>query len=524
MPEWNPPISLPRFTDEEFEKKQAEYVAKEGYYVTVPKLRDIIHIGTPPEPKRAEFFAWRDGSLNETNPWRYRQITKMVQDKRRRRNSSLASPIPTWGRNVASVLTFMDDINDTLGSAGVLLRFAARLAPRALGRVLLGPVGWLFLAADIAGLILDLMRLPFTCLPIKRTLHGVADLNPFSKQSRTRRARKMRRLLPGKGELIELAQTTDNIWGIGLCLGPIIGFAYDSIAGTYRALAGQKVTFFKNPPGQYKHEKQALRTLRDVQIAAALQEIMTEEEHLAMMLALSGAAAIVQPYIQLWNPLDQVQGLQYAEIRAPAPEYPTTLFVLEEKGIDPRDATGWPGLDKEFATIEELWDYNQVKAADALMSFAVRNRQNYIGSTGCQHALQFGLHMQHMIEGPGTVDVEYTDDWQGWNNYLSTGCRFTGAKGGYRYSCDEYYETTHRLGDQMLRVSGCMRGIGFPYSIKALQPFPLKSRDCTVGIGKEWCAGPPPIWVNGVHVDPLDEAVLEGQNIVVTGPFGPGFS
>lgn len=454
MPKWELPVSLPRFTDEEYDRKREAYIAKEGYYVSVPRLRDIIHLGRPNEPDKAEFKKWRTGELRKTDPLRHGEITRILDDKRRKRNSFLASPVPTWGKNVASALTFLDDVNDSLGTAGVLCRFAARLAPRVLSRFLLGPVGWLFLAAELAGLILQLMRLPFTCLPIKRTFHGVAEMNPFSKQAKTRRARKLRRILPGKGELIEMAQTTDNIWGIGLCLGPIIGFAYDALAGTYRAAAGQEVTWLRDPPDLKKHERNTIWAMRNAQIAAAIKELMTEDEHLAMMLALNGATQIIKPYIELWNPLDEVEGLQYAEIQAPIPRYPTTIFVLEEVGIGPGQAVGWPGLDKEYASIEELWDYNQAKAADAIMDFATRNRRSMLGSVGVQNAWEFGLNMQALIEGPGTVEYEYEPTYKGWGNYFSTGCEAIQCQGGYRYSCGRWQHTTHRFGTQMVRVSG----------------------------------------------------------------------
>lgn len=454
MPAWEFPVSLPTFTDAEFEKKQAEYIAKEGHYVTIPRLRDIIKLGRIPEPDKAEWKKWKSGELRRTDLLRHGQITRLLNDKRRRRNAALASPMPTWGKNVASVLTFMDDINDTLGTAGVICRFAARLAPRVLSRFLLGPAGWLFLAAEIAGLILQLMRLPFTCLPGKRTFEAAADMNPFSKKAKTRRARKLRRILPGKGELIEMAQTSNGIWGIGLCLGPALGFVYDVVAGGYRTIRGQKVTWFKDPPPLKEYQKSSVFALRNSQVGAAIKEIMTEDEHLAMMLALNGATQILRAYFETWNPIDEVEGLQYALLPAPRPRYETTIFVLQEVGIGPGEAVGWPGLDKEFATIEELWDQNQEPAADALLDFGRRNNQNYIGAIGCQNAWEFGMNMQHMIEGPGTVDYGYDGDYKGWSDYYNNNCEFTNAKGGYRYWCDVYYDTYHRMGDQMLRVSG----------------------------------------------------------------------
>lgn len=51
MVDWNFPVSLPKFTDEKFEVEQAVYVSKHGYYVDVPGLEDVIHLGWNKERK-----------------------------------------------------------------------------------------------------------------------------------------------------------------------------------------------------------------------------------------------------------------------------------------------------------------------------------------------------------------------------------------------------------------------------------------------------------------------------------------
>ena len=458
--------------------KQREYTDKYGYYVTVPKLEDVIHIYTPKDPDENEFNDWRERQKYEwlirrypqsrkVPDWRemadramphhrYSEVSQIIENKRLRARRIAASPMPTLGKNIGSVMTTLDDVNDLLGTCGVVLRFAAWLVPRFAKRFFLGPIGWLFLAADVVGIIMTLFMsartIGATCITRKRYLEDLSYLNPFSKEAKTRRARKVRKILPGKGEILEGLQTTDQLFGIGLCLGPLVGFVLDTITGTVRAVKGQKVTWFRDPPDPYKHEKHAMALMRHAHAASLVMDEFTDGEHLALLLALNGATQILNPYMKLWNPLDEVEGLEYALFDAPTPQSPTTRFVLEEMGIDWTQAVGWPGLDKKEATVEELWDAHQHTAAAAFMDFCVRNRRNYVGAIGAQNAFEFALNMQGMVESWESVEVEYEPEVQQWVEWHKNGCQFLDCKPSVKQGCMRYQPTYYRFGEQWLCV------------------------------------------------------------------------
>jgi len=478
MVDWKVPVELPRWTTEEMAAKQREYTDKYGYYVTVPGVEDIIHLKTPKEPDQNEFDAWRERQKYEwlirrypesrkVPDWqemrdrampqgRYSQVTEIIENKRLTARRIAASPMPTIGKNIGSVMTSLDDANDLLGTVGVVLRFAAWLVPRFAKRFFLGPVGWLFLAADIFGLIMTLFMsartFGATCITRKRHLEDMAGVNPFSKEARTARARKVRRVLPRKGEIIEGLQTTDQLFGIGICLGPVVGFVTDVIAGTVRSVKGQKVTWFRNPPDPYNHEKKAMLMMRHAHAASLAMDEFTDGQHLALLLALNGATQILNAYMKEWNPLDEVEGLEYALFDAPTPEHPTTRFVLEEMGIDWTQAVGWPGLDRKEATMEELWDAHQNTAAAAFMDFCTRNKRNYVGAIGAQNAFEFALNMQGMVEGWESVEVEYTPEVQQWVEWHKNGCQFLDCEKAAKQGCMRYQRTSYRFGDEWLHL------------------------------------------------------------------------
>lgn len=474
MPEWKFPVDLPRFTNDEYEAKKAAYVSEHGYTISPPKISDIIHIGLNREPDDEEFSRydksrrldylitkyptsksvpkWEDQREGLIDPGRYDNINNLMQRKRDKYNAMLASPAPTWLTNAGSVMTFFDDINDMAGTAAVLCRIAARFAPRILARFFLGPAGWLLLIAELFGLMMTLTRLPISCIVSKRHFHSVSEMNPFSKNARAVRARKLRRVLPGKGELIEMAQASDQLFGIGLCLGPIVGFAQDIVAGTVRAIRGEKVSWHGVPPKPSTPETHALRTLRFAQMVGLAKDIMTEDEHWLYMVALNGATQILKPYFDEWDPFDQVEGMEHALLEPPKPRYATTKSILEEFGVPPGEKIGWPGLDKKEATADELWNFYQDPCAESYTAFAMRNRRNQLGMTGAQNGYDFSKNMLLFASGYETVEENFAPGWDGWNKYYNDGCRLPDCFSFWGGEYTRRQATSRRMGDQVVTV------------------------------------------------------------------------
>ena len=504
--EYKFPVDLPRYTTEEYEQKKARYVAEHGYTISPPKLSDIIHLGFHKEPDDEEFSrydkarrfdyllnkypasksvpAWRQQKLDLITARRYDDINGIMQNKRDKYNRMLASPAPTWLTNAGSVMTFFDDINDMAGTAAVLCRIAARLAPRILSKFFLGPAGWLLLIADLFGLMMALTRLPIACIIGKRHFNSVSEMNPFSKKARGVRAGKLRRVLPGKGELIEMAQASDQLFGIGLCLGPIVGFAQDIVTGVVRTVQGQEVSWHSKPPSPSTPERHALRTLRFAQTIGLAHDIMTEDEHWLSMIALNGATQILKPYFDVWDPFMEVEGLENVLFKAPQPEKATTKAILEEFGVTPGQKVGWPGLNKIEATAEELWDFYQQPAAESYMAFSKRNRQNHVGMTGAQNGHDFSKNMLLFACGYNTVMEEFEDGWGGWYAWYEGGCEFIGCGSWVVGGNWDAKGTTTWFGDEGLHVDGSATYDRVMERYQKKYPPSLRCRDCTIRIDK----------------------------------------
>ncbi|MBA7496097.1 hypothetical protein ES702_06695 [subsurface metagenome] len=506
--EYKFPVSLPRFTDEIMKAKKAAYVAKHGYYISPPRLSDIIHIRFHKEPDDKEWEDFKSGALKRNNPKRHGEVVDLLESKRARYRRMLASPAPTWLTNVGSVMTFMDDVNDFAGTLGVVCRIAARFAPKILSRFFLGPAGWLFLVADIFSMLMAFWRGPLSCIANKRQFEAMSDYNPFSKKSKARRARKLRKVLPGKGEMIELLQVTDNLFGIGLCLGPLVGFAQDIVAGTVRTVRGEKVGWHAPPPRPRSYEQNAFRVLKFAQVVGLASDEFTDDEHWMIYACLNGATQVIKPYRDIWDPFDQVDGLEHLLFEAPKPVYSTTKFILEEFGVDPEVNIGWPGLNKKYATADELWNFYQGSAAERFMSFCVRNRRNPLGSTGAQNACEFGKNMLLLTEGYETVDEEFIPQLDGWHRWFLNGCTVEGYPAAQRLPAFRYQYCWHLIGDKAVRVTcSCIRP-RMPIFGPGRRGMYLDTRDCRLWFDTGFCIGDCTDHVTAVSFHPLTEDTL----------------
>ncbi len=512
--EYKFPISLPRFTDEDMKAKKAAYVSKYGYTISPPKISEIIHIGFHKEPDDQEWEDFKSRKLKRENFKRHTEIEALLESKRARYRRMLASPAPTWLTNAGSVMCFMDDVNDFAGTAAVVCRIAARFAPKLLTRFFLGPAGWLLLIADIFGLLMSLWRLPLSCIGAKRHFEAVGEYNPFSKKAKARRSRKLRRVLPRKGELIEAAQVTDQLFGIGLCLGPLVGFAQDIVAGTVRTIRGEKVSWHAPPPKPRSHERNALRCLRFAQVVGLAKEVFTEDEHWLIYVVLNAATQLIKPYRDIWDPFDQVEGLEHVLFEAPVPRYATTKFILEEFGIHPEVNVGWPGLDKREATAEDLWNFYQPAAAERFMSFCVRNRRNPLGSTGAQNAFEFSKNMLLLTEGYETVDEEYIEQLQGWHNYFSNGCVIDGYPSAFRLGSFSFQESYHEVGGKLLAIQCSCIGPRRLLFGAARRGMYIDTRTCRLWFDTSWALGECKDHIFQIVFHPLTD---EGMDLISAG-------
>jgi len=408
MPDWTAPFHRPHMTTEKFEKQKAEYVAKYGYSVTLPGLSDIFHLGVERPLTEEEVKHWKRGDTSFFSPQRYEDVKKMKQKRKDKYLAMLGSPTPHAARTAGSILTAIDDAQDALTTLHVIGRMTMRLAPRILGPIFGGPVGWIMTAADCLNMVQHIGRMGTLPMVGKRNKELATAGNPFSKKGKVKRAIRLIKKFPSKGEIIEVLQTTDQIFGVGICLGPIVGAIQDVFWGGIRMLTGEKVSLFSQPAPVAPWTATAQKCSKAVTHYLGTGPMTSDDEIMAVMMAHYFSQQELLVGQADWNPLDQVIDVEKTEVLAPMPTNVLTLEVIEEEGIPLKDVVGWPHNNKPWAAnIDIVNEYDSVATA-FLRSIMDKHKHDWLGYAFGNLATEAAFNNMANIEGEDAISYDYT--------------------------------------------------------------------------------------------------------------------
>jgi len=401
------PVKLPRYTTEQFDRIKAEYIAKYGYTMNIPGFFDIVKIGIDKPPTAEELHYYKRKDMTELSPIRYEEIKDHMAKKKESFLRMMGSPTPTWINNIGTTMTLLDNVNDAAGTLAVMARTAAIMLPKTLAKVFAGPAGWLLLAADIANVAMSVMRSPISAVSAKGDLSKASMTNPFCKEAKANRATKLKRLKPSKGEIIEALQTTEQVFGIGLSLGPIVGAMIEAFTGPYRVLTGKKV----NVKWPIEHiqtpEMYAMKGLEAVQVLSNGGQELSDEDHTKMYLVANMATQVLKPYFDVYHPLDRIDGIENILRTAPRPSHPSTISLLEEEGIDVNKSIGFPYADREQVSASELMDIGYDHNHDSFMEYAENTKHTHHGWIGAQCVNDFSQNSLALLEGDDQVVLDF---------------------------------------------------------------------------------------------------------------------
>lgn len=400
------PIKAHRFTTDEFERKKAAYVAKYGYTIHIPGFHDIFKFGLDYKPTEEEVELYRKKDIEALGLYKFNKIQKVMKKKKEAFLRMMSSPNPRWLNNIGTTMTFLDDINDTAGTLSVVARSAARLLPKAIGKLLMGPAGWALTLAEIVNIAMSIARSPLDRLTRKSHLADGYEMNPFSKEAKVRRSKRLKKLKPSKGEVIELLQTTNNIFGVGLSLGPLVGAFLESITGPVRVLQGKKVRVKWPWPKLQTYEKEAMRGLYGARCLTWGHDELSEEDHTKIFLVAEMATQVLYSLFEEYHPLDNIDGLENIILTPPRVTDPLTKLLFSEEKIDPDKFIGIPGAEDTDGSANEIMDIGPERRFTGLHSYARRNRNTDLGVLGMQAANNVAENTLALWEGPAQVEVE----------------------------------------------------------------------------------------------------------------------
>lgn len=256
--------------------------------------------------------------------------------------------------------------------------------------------------------------------------------------------------LPSFSEGIQMLQVTDQIYGIGVSIGPIMGMAYDLMSGGVRWVKGEKVVFKNSPSDIEIYEKAAdkvhryarwkrpktkmtplqfevwkdskiregtwgIRSKQDETVLRAMRISSTVygfkrrtdfQEEAALYALAEMSVQGMQNVLDYWDPLIEVEGLEHIEIEAYNEPNPLIEELLREEGIDPEKAVGWPGTNKRWATYEEIQTIIAPVAAGNIRNFTDQCKDEKLRAIGEMSATACGLQAISLMVGEQNLDIQ----------------------------------------------------------------------------------------------------------------------
>lgn len=289
---------------------------------------------------------------------------KQLKKERIMRMLTKKSPVPEALQWVPDVINKIDDAQDLLTTALWLAKPLIRKLPM---RVI--PfVGWALTISDIANLATMTLSMSMTPGLIKPDIHKKLKDTKYKKKDMTERVAKF--LKPGGwrrkfGDILQAAQASETVTGIGLTLGSVMGCASDTMWGLYRATMGERVEV-RLPPEKDALTK-AYRVIGHNWGMNFAHEILSPEDH-ALILA---AQNIAMGEISASGvPINDERANILMDTKVPVyiPWEQSSIEALQEEGFDlSRENYYKPFIPQDNPTFSEaidlslgsILDYNQ---------------------------------------------------------------------------------------------------------------------------------------------------------------------
>lgn len=413
MANWTGPVHLPKFTKKEFEEKKRKYNEKYGYTITLPAFDQVIHVNMPHPMTPEEISLWKQRKYDEIPPARLETIRRVKTQKKAKFLAMMGSPAPKIVRSAGAIMTALDDLQDAVSTLACVGMLVAAVAGGTTAAVLAGPLGWVVGASAILNMINPFSRMkgpkfkPYTGMSAKRDAEDLTKKNPFTKKARVRVAKKIKSFKMGTGNYVEALQVTDNIFGVGVCLGPIVGLAVDLISGGVYKLFGKKVGFATMPAAVPTHITKAGRAAIANAVFHGYLHKTDFNDEINSLFAANLAMQALEPYLPEWSEVMETEDLASYEMQAPRPTDILTLEIIEEAGYTLDEVCNWPQNGEQFISLGELAETTAPIAAENLRHFAEKNKNSALAFIAGQNAHDFALHSLAAWEGDDQVEIEY---------------------------------------------------------------------------------------------------------------------
>ena len=371
-----------------------------------------------------EEYDYAHKNYDKFSPTRLEEIKHIKEMRKERYLDMLGSPIPEVFQNRASLIGMIDDAQDALSVVAAVGIVASRLLSGSLAKILAGPFGWMLLAADMLNLMNTILSPVSAMRKVKHNIEDKNDLDPKSKKARSRATERAAKLRLGTGTAIEALQVTDNVFGFGVCLGPIMNLPLDIVFGAGARLMGKPVTVHWPVPDVPHWARRAMK-LRKVAGSILHTSFEKDPDFLTLLHVGNNAAAQVEnAYAGELNRIDEIDDIHGVELEAPKVTSLLTQSIIDE--VDPGGEifTGWPQTSQKWATIQDLNYQTWRKSTDNLNTYMEDNKHDARGFIGAINATEATLFSMENLGGPGSVEIDHKAETKAINGLCDAGYGF----------------------------------------------------------------------------------------------------
>lgn len=426
MADWTAPFHTPNFSDDEFDARRRKAVKESGYKVRIPGLEEILHLPAEEPMTVEEEKEWRKPGHGNIPLARKRELENMQKVRRDRYQAMLRDPTPDILRSRSSIMAAIDDAQDVLSTVGVLGRLLLPVLPRVIAGVVGGPIGWIMTGALLLNLMTNLMTPGIPSREAKRRHNRLSQHNPFTQKGRAGMARAVADRRLHSGNLIEAAQVTDNIWGVGVCLGPLMSLPATIGSGLFRMATGEDVEW-SIPPTNWPHWRAvAGRAMHSMSAFWGDAPFLSDDETAAMVFAGHFAQQAFPATEVLCEGVANVKDVHNLETCAPSPTNLLTREVIEQAGDNVDRYVQWPSTGEKWSNINTLTDKTLPKAMAQIHDFYDRNSHNLLGYYTGAYAGESGLYTMENTGGTGSVKTSYTIPARACTGLLNMNYRLPG--------------------------------------------------------------------------------------------------
>lgn len=348
--------------------------------INIPGWDDVFKIGPRYDPTPQERDEYYLARREHRDPQISDQARAALDQSIAVRERIRTSAQPEWQRGWGSILTALDNVQDFASTVSTFGRLALWAAPRVGARFVPG-LGWVLAASDLINLLSLVGMLatpaygllcagPFAALAaglptmlfkrgLKSEVWNAARRNPFGRAARAANRTKILTRLPGFGAFLEVAQTTQQLFGYGLSFGGVVGVLNEAAAAAEIAARGGQVTVNPGVFGQLYQflardplrvlstpdlvvQHQAARVMSTAPLVQQYQDLFTTEEHLATLVTTFAAATVTRDLLRRFDWQDAFELALRDAVPPPVALSATTAAGLLADGIALPHPPAWP--------------------------------------------------------------------------------------------------------------------------------------------------------------------------------------